>query len=490
MRVHPSAFLQTWQLVLKLASSVKGKVTVEDLRFQIGSLQLAGPAATGALVQTLQPCLRPEGDDRDSAAAIWPVLVRLNNPASLPAGVVIHLDISDPRLHLPRRVEVDGKHEMDSEQLLEILTGWPLDEDPGKSSIFSHDARHNAVRRMPSQKAINRRRALSEVGETLKMQEGDPEIPVLLMSSQGTANQDGLWTVLLPWKCVLPVWYSLMYHPLSSGGTLHFGGLDQIRQTAFEAGRAWFPADYPGTPAGMAWEAREQQRRHADWMKRPKGKRSEYDSTALGRGRKGEIGRGWACDWQYLAGTETNDVGGLLLRPVHQSLIPEGLPADRARDIQTCKMQSMAVCTVRLRVIGRGVPATCARIYRLPSDGTWRSQWVSLADPSRASIGGKPPSLPADTPAYLKRRALAEALLNGPPKTVAGEATYPDVPDEEDLIGFVTTGNFNLGHGKGIGIGAIAWEKVAAQFKSKYGQLCVFRNAGESLGRLARFELI
>lgn len=490
MRLHPSAFLQTWQVVLKLANSVKGKVTVEDLRFQIGSLQLTGPAVTEALVSTLQPCPGPEDHARDNPATVWPTLIHLNNPASLPANVVIHLNVSDPRLRLPRRIDVDGKQERHSEKLLEVLTRWPLDEDHGEPSIFSSDARHNAVRRMPSQKAINRRRALSEPGETVKLQVGDPEIPVLLTPSRGTSNQDGFWTVLMPWKCILPVWYSLMYHPLSSGGTLRFGGLTQIRQIAFEAGRAWFPADFPGTPAGMTWESKEQERRHADWSKRPKGKRTEYDSIVLGRGRKGELGRGWACDWQYLAGTTMNGVGGQQIRPFHQSLISGGLPADCTRDNQTRKIQGMAVCTVRLSVIGRGVPVTCARIYRLPSDEAWRSRWVSLADLSRAGKREMYTSLPVDTPKYLKRRALAEALLNAPSKPVAGEATYPDVPDEEDLIGFVTTGNFSLGQGKGIGIGAIAWEKVVGQLKTKHGQLCVFRNAGESLGRLARFEFI
>lgn len=66
-------------------------------------------------------------------------------------------------------------------------------------------------------------------------------------------------------------------------------------------------------------------------------------------------------------------------------------------------------------------------------------------------------------------------------------------PDEADLIGFVTTGAFCLSEGKGTAIGCISADKALeglreAGSKAKEGRLCVVRNAGESIGWLARWE--
>jgi len=60
------------------------------------------------------------------------------------------------------------------------------------------------------------------------------------------------------------------------------------------------------------------------------------------------------------------------------------------------------------------------------------------------------------------------------------------------LVGFVTTGNFNLAEGQGTGIGSIVLEKVVESAKKggEEARLCVVRNSGESVGRLARWNLL
>jgi hypothetical protein len=96
------------------------------------------------------------------------------------------------------------------------------------------------------------------------------------------------------------VWYGLMYYPISTGGNVRFGGLREMRQVKFEAGIPWFPGDFPGTTAGAAWAIREAEKARQDWERRPKGRRVEWTNLDLGAGRKGEIGHGWACDWNRL----------------------------------------------------------------------------------------------------------------------------------------------------------------------------------------------
>jgi ribonuclease P/MRP protein subunit POP1 len=85
------------------------------------------------------------------------------------------------------------------------------------------------------------------------------------------------------------------------------------------------------------------------------------------------------------------------------------------------------------------------------------------------------------------QQRLAQSLLA---PTRPGQRDYPICPDEDDLIGFVTSGNFNLGEGKGTGVGNILLSKISGLLE-KGGEMdrwCVVRNAGESIGRLAQWS--
>jgi ribonuclease P/MRP protein subunit POP1 len=97
---------------------------------------------------------------------------------------------------------------------------------------------------------------------------------------------------------------------------------------------------------------------------------------------------------------------------------------------------------------------------------------------------------PAHAPAHVKRAALAASLLAPVPTPLPkpGEAEYPHVPDEEDLIGFVTTGNFNLGEGRGTGVGCVAVEKVKAEIER--GGWCIVRESGCTVGRVGRWVAV
>jgi hypothetical protein len=107
-----------------------------------------------------------------------------------------------------------------------------------------------------------------------------------------------------------------------------------------------------------------------------------------------------------------------------------------------------------------------------------------------------------DAPLYLQRRALAAGILDPvvvdkqPPQP--GDKAYPAVPHELDLIGFVTTGNFNLSEGKGTALANLAADKVlaaTAEGASSSGKIqerfiCIVREAGQGFGRLARWEVV
>lgn len=505
LRVHPAAFLRVWNECLKLAKLQKPAVAVEDLRFEIGSVEVIGPASTEALHAVLQPSDSNHGGEHtlDCPEACWHKLRSVSNPSALPCDAVIAFDFKDPRFRHPLRTIKHDHHHVSQDELLQLLTSWPIDRTQGPPSLFERQARVAASRQLPSQKAINRRKALAAPGTYPEPSATDPKIPVMLLNAHPPNGGQGTWVVLLPWKCVMPVWYSLMHYPLSTGGTLRFGGLQQKIQTTFEAGMPWFPGDYPGTTAGMEWEAQQQTKRKADWEKRPKGKRINYENLSLGNGRRGEIGQGWACDWQLLANyTSTGDQESPTSTLYHLN----GSESRKRLQAGSSLPNDGALSIVKITMLQRGVPAECGRIYRMPStDSSLRSKCLAIAEKTKSKYHSKrrptrskaPP--PPGGSAHARRQALAASLLHAPPALDGEDDKFPPVPEQADLIGFVTSGNFNLADGKGSGIGSILLDRATAVpeglapgeiERQGRGGLCIVRDSGQGFGRLARWDLL
>lgn len=549
LQIHPSAFLQVWNEVLKVARMQRPQVAVEDLRFEIGSIEIMGPSSTEALIGALSPAAVTGGaaPPEKSPETIWPLLGGVTNPASLPQNALLGFEISDPRLHYPPR-KVTSPSPTTDQGLLDILSDWPPDATQSSPVIFDRAARYTACRLLPSQKAINRRKGAVLPGAFPDPLPEDPMIPALLFASRpSSAASQGSWTVLLPWKCLLPVWYSLMHQPLSCGGNPRLAGLQEKRQIAFEQGVPWFPGDFPGTNAGWEWEVMERGKRKEEWSKRPKGKRIEWESVDLGDGKKGEIGMGWACDWERLFqgppsnpesaddSLETKVTASRLQSKANSQPDPKSEPSTPLKPSQPPPLQMnhipsglaglyttanppppTALTSVSLSLLARGCPTACARIYRLPtSNPSLRQKWLALAAPAlKRSKPSKPhrPPPPAPLPKHAPRHEVnahtAASLLNPPPppqppqqqQPRAGDATYPAVPPEQDLIGFVTTGNFNLGEGKATAVGCVALARVVAVQepqqqagegeRGEEGKICIVREVGQGLGRLARWKFV
>ncbi|KAL8799149.1 MAG: hypothetical protein Q9200_007613, partial [Gallowayella weberi] len=500
LRVHPSAFLQLWTEVLKVAKMQRPPAMVEDLRFEVGSIDVTGPGSTETLVAALKPMMKEsEESTGDLSSKTWSSISSVTNTSSLPENVVLGLDISDPRLRYPPRTMKHPASESTNDELLQVLAQWSPDRTQTPPSIFDRTARLTASRLLRSQKAINRRKGDALPGDYPALVSNDPRIPILLMASRPpTTGAQGSWKLLLPWKCVLAIWYYLMHYPLSTGGNPRFGGLQEIRQISFEQGAPWFPGDFPGTQAGWDWELAERAKRQAEWEKRPKGKRVAWESLDLGKGRKGEIGIGWACDWGYLfdpkktpdpatASQATTKDSATTQEDAAKSAEPRTDPPDTEKPPHpahhlplphsTAALSNSThlpstphtITTVNLTLLSRGSPVTCARIYRLPtSNPDLRSQWLSLAtsilypakktsepqskpDRNNSKLLGSVPHNKSH-PLRTQQTAISllhpqEQRLDGPIQP--GHPAYPCVPDAEDLIGFVTTGNYDLGHGKG-----------------------------------------
>ncbi|PNS14767.1 Ribonucleases P/MRP protein subunit pop1 [Sphaceloma murrayae] len=565
LRVHPSAFHQLWEEVIRLCKVQKPEVKAEDLRFEIGSIEITGPGSTEALQGALWPSSTA---DKDPSAALWKSLCGLDNPGSLPANASLAFKISDPRLHHPPRT-IESSTDLTT--LLSTLATFNDNLPACPQALFDSRTCRASITAMQSQKAINRRFSTSDPGTYPPSLPTDPSIPALLYSSSVATSAHALsqklasWSVLLPWKAVPAVWQSLMYYPLSSGGQVRFGGQKEQRQLAFERCVPWFPGDYPGTQAGDLWVNRETEGRKKEWEAKPPSRRVNFDVLELGNGEIGERGHGWAVDWALVlkrevvaseigsepvrrevdkagkvsasegAGMVADDAAGpekpaqaaQKTKPWHctTSLARKLLKAKQVTaeqpdvemangtDIPTTQAEPMllaaeqavdhALTTVRLVYLGRGTPDPAARIYRLPSnDVALREKWVRLVDETtskRKKEHKAPPNRLLPKPGSdlgehnLDLKKLARDLV-GLDSVEDGSSQHPPVPKQEDLIGFVTSGGFNLREGKGTAIGSVGLGKlrdtVMGEFVEKLKSVCIVRNAGEVVGRLARWELI
>lgn len=602
IRTHPSCFHELFQELLKLIAIHKPQIHVQDLRFEIGSIELTGPASTETLLGILQP-YHHKPDGGEPHARVFKALAGITNPASLPKDALLAFSIKDPRLdYPPKRLNIPNGGT--DAPYLDTITNWPVEECLRPFDLFDRDRRFEASR-LPSQKSMNRRKGANAPGEGLQVTAADPPIPVLLVASRPATDgqAQGTWTLMAPWKCILPIWYALVHYPLSTGGNPRLGGLDEQRQIAFEQGAPWFPGDFPATDAGRTWELAQRAAKARDWDRRPKGKRVEWKTLDLGAGRKGEIGDGLACDFEHLfsfcadgpqkphpVGSPITDAAeGMDIDPPGRSAGTDGAPAAQVPGQQQqsgpeylgpIHLQRLtkasflsfldsssssgskpgstnpiapppnSIVTINLASVTRGVVNTCARIYRLPPAGgrpaiaePSADAEVLASDPASAAgaNSGSSPSLPPDLrdqwlrkvpgpgssskglgggcrlgahPRQMvpgvdmeaRKATLARSLVTTPlpyPRPRPGgddrqqldAAHHPLCPDEKDLIGFVTTGAFSLSEGRGTAVGSVSAERALEMLRgggsaaaAREGKLCIVRNAGESVGWLARWE--
>lgn len=298
----------------------------------------------------------------------------------------------------------------------------------------------------------------------------------------------------------MPVWRGIMRYPLSTGGNPRFGGLKERRQVSFERSMPSFPYDCPGTSAGLTWEQKQQETRKHEWTKRPKGKRIEWSTIDLGNGRKGEVGDPWSCEWTRLLqpmsapAQDEDEDAAMSFRQLSST------QASRLMDGTFEESANPFLFSAKITVLGRGYPVDCSRVYRLPSDNPeLRNKWLRLMPGPGSKTNGVPRRQQTrdgdDIPEHMQRRELASGLLEAAaPKNGAltpANDDYPIVPDEADLIGFVTTGNYNLAEGMPTAVANLALHRVVrGECAQKEDRLCIVREPGRTIGRLARWEVV
>ncbi|KAG5440224.1 hypothetical protein PCANB_001794 [Pneumocystis canis] len=422
IRFHPAAFKQVYIQIKEISDTEN--VRIEDCRFDIGSIDIHGPMSTLAL-----QCLF-DVKTSDTMSQIWSEIRYVSQIKSLPIGIVIPLNIRDPRLSFPPRLaDVKSKNFQDT-----LIKFWKDDLIPS-SELFDTDARSRCQKNQLSQQRINVLR--SESSESCVPY----DIPILLLRCEIC------WTILSPWNWITHLWYSLMHIP-----RIRFGGMQEKHQLEFEESKPYFPLDYHGTLAGNENEKIESQFRELEWKKKPPAKRVSWSSVVTKDG-KGEHGNPFTCDWDYLFSkfyeNSTHTKNDSLQTTLH--LIP-GMYIKTKLDLESYKSFNI-IFIVKITMLRRGHPNCCARVYSIPVEE--KEIWENFS------------------------KKIVQY----------GNEEYPLCPSSNNLLGFITTGNFNLKRGKTTAIGCFALHRIQKTLldKEKY---CIVRNVGSSTVNIAKWDFV
>ncbi|CAK7240237.1 MAG: Ribonucleases P/MRP protein subunit pop1 [Sporothrix thermara] len=367
LRVHPTIFSHVWTTLNNEIARQQLRVAVRDFRLEIGSIDVTGTAALETLASTLYPYetsttgMDPQGKEFLKLRTMDTTVL------AAASGTMLAFNIQDPRLDEPETQAVASgspgsrrphSHRNSSSSRSGTSCGGggsssgsgsgsgsgsspsPLDDSNDSfffffqdwpdasvarrpSGLFDNMARHSATKQL-AQTVIDKRRGKLATGERLLLAT-NPQcrpIPVVLAAAVGAASlvpaaadphaassnssASPTWTLLAPRGCINTIWQRLHLQRLRGSGQRPMcAGVEEERHMSLERGRPWFPADFPGTPTGWDWELQSRRRQEKEWNEKPTAKRTQWKAVDLGSGNpKGELGSGFACDWEFLFGVD------------------------------------------------------------------------------------------------------------------------------------------------------------------------------------------
>lgn len=437
VRTHPSVYGEFFQHLLTFAKTLK--VTVTDCRYAIGSLQLIGPTA----LQTLGKIIHHKGA-KTSTSLSWLLYSNTNDAALIPEGATFAFYIEDPRCwKRPVSPPLPPKDYRDI--LLMISQNQLYIDDDAISGLFTSQGRTGSYKDMYSIKQIGQQFGqLDPFAQNIK---SSSEIPLVITKG---ANQT--WIVLAPWFWIQPLWSKLVQIP-----GVKTGGTRQEHQVNFEQGRPSFPHDYPFLPEGYKHNDALQE---ASDLKRSKLPPSKKKPIPMEHGL--ELAGG---DWWFLR--KWTFTYPLIEKDVVRTHPFGEFTDDRYRRILDENDALTVVHAVREEWKKTGKPMN---MNELPitlfrrNDPTHKS----IADGTFKPDVSKFPSLPV---VQRSLQLTGKGIIRDSARIYEIPEGSKKQPELRNLIGFVTTGTFNLSGGVPTGLGL-----VNARFKDN--KRVMVRNVG------------
>lgn len=224
VRVHA----QDYEYIFK---SLKKSYAIEDCRYAIGSIDLMGPLALLELSQIIHPVLNDPH---------WESICSLTDHRNIAVGTTYTLDIRDPRLWKQPLTIPTPLKESDAVKIVRANA----EDHVTLSPLFTSHGRSRSYENVLPVKELDKK--FREAGSMSNSVSQDiiskTSIPIVVIKT--TVG----WTVLIPWYWVLPVWIKLVRLP-----KVHPIGFQQLYQINFENFRPTYPYDFPWLAAGAKY---------------------------------------------------------------------------------------------------------------------------------------------------------------------------------------------------------------------------------------------
>ncbi|TFK28005.1 ribonuclease P/MRP protein subunit [Coprinopsis marcescibilis] len=508
LRFHPSVHEEILQALKGaisqfLAQNADGpeiQIQLTDLKDQINVFEIMGPKASQVIKGALSPVL---SDQRPEFSKLWSTLGDIQSTGSLPRNMIIGFTVVDPRLKFPpKNAKPREQKGSDLSPFNLILPSVSL----ATSKIWDESVRLGLAKPRYQKKDIDTRRSKNPIpGTKLGALRHDDRVPVLLIQrsleaqgevSAGTEALHG-WTLVIPSGWGMAFWSSLIFT-----GT-RVAGQRERQVQAFEAGAAYFPRDYPCTPAYDAFSTTRMEKLKEDWERKPPAKRVNYE--------KFRVSSPWLPEWSKILGipepgsedliTTQREASTTKLSPTMKPWLFRGQNVDtivdsvsrsfnkgetflceinRIRSIASLEplprhvkgsdLLQGALVTVKVTMCGRGTPEDLAMIYAM-EDGEVAEVLKSLHKP-------KLPERDSDDD---------------------GEGEE-DMSLSNKVIGRITTGHYSLRRGAGFGVAVVPLvsllelkgqvSRVRGSANVKRPPLVKIRNTNSRVFRGAQLELL
>lgn len=499
IRIHPSIYTKVFE---SLNAHKTDNVTIQDCRYSLGSITIKGAKALMSLGSVLR------SSEESVSYKQFSKFSRVLETANLPARTMFAFNCMDPRhLARPRPIHTSELTKTPTvDDIISLQNDFPVEEITQTLHRLETPAeRNNSYKNQQTLKQLAKRRQklLSDGSANRKQNripfdsKTDPTIPLLIVKRQ--QNKD--WLLLLPWFWVLPFWYQL-----NRVSRVYHYGLRQQQQLNFEDRRLYFPDDFPFTEAGDMENSLKGEASRAKWARKPPAKRVKFEQIpGLHReaipASQGEIGDYFTADWRLLQ---------LLRNGLSHHLSKHGMPmelfhkhrtsqfADNGmREIQTVNDLfefAKDLAAMELAPGAETLPIKLLRRNEKLPDQKWQEPLqLSLSQTPLSVIAisctllerGRPTdnariySIPPEDQAHWERVKNGVYRADGRPDH---DIQHP-LPRVTDLIGFITSGAYHLGLGRGVAHGFI-------DARSQSSHYVLVRNVGSPTYRLASWTRI
>lgn len=497
IRLHPAVYTNVFE---SLRQSMPEGLQVEDCRYAMGSITLKGAKSLVALSSLLRSC------GQSASYQQFMKIANVTDVSNLPHRTMFAFDCVDPRhLARPRPIHSSKSNGIPTaDDVVSLQTDFPLEEvTVVLRKLCDSSEREQSYNNQQTLKELAKRRQnlltkapANQHKNVIPHGTEDPTIPILLTKRQ--QNKD--WVLIMPWFWLLPFW-----HQLNRVSRVYHFGLRQQQQLNFESGKLYFPDDCPFTEIGLNENTYKGDALRRRWEKKPPSKRVNFEKiSGIHKDSipafEGEIGDHFACDWKLLQ----------VLRNGLSYMAQSGQPMKLVEDSKTSQFGPNGVREIQVindifelykdvmaadQTLAGSKPPITLSVHGTPQTET---RWEG---PIQVSISQTPLEVIPVACKYLERGRPQDnaRIYQIPPqdhehweKVLKGvyradgkldhEIEHP-LPSMTDLIGFITSGAFHLGEGRGVAHGFV-------DANCSKSQNVLIRNVGSKTYRLASWTRI